>query len=126
MAYYFVKNPDPKKFNIVNHLVNKNGDIDISDNYYKLLERTDLSGNQKYAVKNNRSNFGNGENNNFHKLKENDIYEILKLIHNNHSDGFIAKRYNVNSETIRHIRIGKSWKTITHKILSTNYLEMNN
>lgn len=126
VAYYFVENPNPKKYTIVNHLENSKGNIDVSDNYYKLLEWTDLSGNQKYAVEKNRANFGKGEYHRNHKLKESDIYDIWELINKGKSDAKISKLYNVDSETIRHIRIGISWKETTQKILCTNYLETNN
>lgn len=115
VAYFFVENSNPNKYNIVNHLVNSKGEIDISDNYYKLLEWTDLSGNQKYAVDNNRANFGIGENHKMHKLTDENIYEILGLINDGYNDRKISDIYNVDSETIRHIRIGKSWTHITRK-----------
>lgn len=115
VAQYFVDNPNSKKFNIVNHLSDENGEIHVDNNYYKLLEWTDLSGNQKYAVKQNRANFGNGENNISHKLKENDIRTIIKLIYDGYNNSEISKIYGVDSETIRNIRIGKSWKNITQK-----------
>ena len=112
VAYYFCDNPNPEKYTIVNHLINENGEINNDDNYYKLLEWTDLSGNQKYAVDNNRANFGNGEYHSGHKLTKNDVINILNLVKNKYSDKKISKIYGVNSETIRHIRIGKSWKNI--------------
>lgn len=94
VAYYFVNNPNPEKYTIVNHLANSKGEIDVGDNYYKLIES--------------------------------DIYDIWKLINKGKSDAKISKIYNVDNETIRHIRKGVSWKETTQKILCTNYLETNN
>lgn len=112
VAYYFISNNDASK-DIVNHLLNPDtGMIDVSDNYYKLLEWTDLSGNQKYAVDNDRSNFGTGELNHSHKLTETDVYDILKLINSGYGDTKISKIYNLNPETIRQIRLGCTWKHI--------------
>ena len=45
VAYLFVPNPNPEKFDIVNHL-----DKNRTNNHYKNLEWTDISGNTRHAI----------------------------------------------------------------------------
>lgn len=72
-------------------------------------------GRVKRSFKNkNRSNFGYGEYNKQHKLTNENVYNIINLINKKYSDKFISEIYNVDPETIRNIRIGKSWNHITH------------
>lgn len=49
VAEYFIENPDPKKFNIVNHK-----DLNKLNNHKDNLEWTDVQGNTQHAANNNK------------------------------------------------------------------------
>lgn len=103
MAWAFVKNPDNKPF--VNHLNSKR-----HDNRPENLEWCTNSENQKHSVR-----FGNfpirfGESALVSKLKEKDVFDILK---SKLSKKDLAKKYCVHKDTIENIFRGKTWSEIT-------------
>ena len=52
-----------------------------------------------------------GENNYFHKLSNNDVYQIKELYKTKqYTQSDIAKMYNINAETVGKIIRGHSWK----------------
>lgn len=65
--------------------------------------------NMNDMVKRNRS--AKGENHGNNKLTEN---EVIHIYHSKLTNRELADYYSVNIETIRLIRVGKSWKWLTN------------
>lgn len=112
VALLFVNNPDYKNYNVVNHI-----DCNPTNNFYKNLEWTTYSGNNKHAFDNNRSappkNKMYGSCN---SMSTHDIQQILKIkdmILSGIPDAVIAKEFNERTEYIHRIRIGSRWGNIT-------------
>ena len=109
VANEFVPNPNPEKFNQVNHI-----DGNKTNNHYTNLEWTDNSGNQKHAYVNglNYTLPKFGSKNSQSKLNEDQVREIRKLSSNGLSQREIAKLFNVNYCTIHYIVKRKTWSHI--------------
>ena len=111
VASAFVKNPDPLKFTIVNHL---NGNK--QDPSYTNLEWTDYSGNVRHAVATGLLKPAYGERAGRARLTNSQVHEICKIM----EDGTmtqreIAKKYNVDESIIHEIRLGNNWRHISHR-----------
>ena len=118
VATYFVDKIDG--CDVVNHI-----NTNKKDNFYKNLEWTTTKGNMIHASRNGLCHPVFGENHYISKLHENDIYYICDLINKGYKNVEIAKIMNNNSvdisrQAINQIRIGKSWKHITNKLLKTS------
>lgn len=118
VATYFVDKIDG--CDVVNHI-----NANKKDNFYKNLEWTTTKGNMIHASKNGLCHPVFGENHYISKLHESDIYYICDLINKGYKNVEIAKIMNNNSvdisrQAINQIRIGKSWKHITNKLLKTS------
>ena len=116
VALGFVKNPNPEKFKIVNHL-----DGNKLNPYYKNLEWTDHKGNMKHAIKHGLLKPLSGENTGRAKLKNKDVHEICKYL----SEGKltqreISKKFNVDESIIHEIKLGNNWKEISSQYDFTN------
>lgn len=95
----------------VNHI-----DGNKKNNNLDNLEWVTCSDNQKHAHKIGLKN-QRGSKNNFSKLKEEDVLEIAKLLkRKNITMRSIAKKYMVDEETIRSIKIKRTWSHVTKDI----------
>ena len=111
VALGFVKNPDPDKFNIVNHL-----DGDKKNPYYTNLEWTDHSGNMRHAADHGLLNIKREEESGRAVLTNYMVHEICKLMEEgNLSQREIAKHFNIEEYLVREIKNGNNWKTISSK-----------
>lgn len=112
VATLFVPNPDPKTYDVVNHI-----DCDPTNNFYKNLEWTTYSGNSKHAFDNNRSAppknkmYGSCNSMSTHDIQQ--ILKIKNMILSGVPDAVIAKEFNERTEYIHRIRIGSRWGNIT-------------
>lgn len=107
VALAFVKNPDPDKFNEVNHINGKK-----QDNYYGNLEWTDRSGNIKHAY-DNALRTQNGEDNPHHKYTTKQIVKVCKMLQKGFSVKEISKKTKVSKRTIYHVKYREKWKHIS-------------
>jgi hypothetical protein len=64
------------------------------------------------CVKKGRAIRSNGNNHYCHKLKEENIHEIVYMFHNGYSSKKIAKIFNVSPSTIRKVVNNKTWKHV--------------
>ena len=62
-----------------------------------------------------------GENNKNAKLTEKDVLEIIDRLKQNEGDAQIARDYNIDSTSVNHIRIHKTWKHLTKGIEFPKY-----
>lgn len=109
VALGFVKNPNPDKFTLVNHL-----DGNKKNPYYTNLEWTDHFGNMKHAVEHGLINFLKEENAPRAVLNNKQVHEICKLMEDgNMSQREIAKYMDVDEYLVREIKLGNNWKTIS-------------
>lgn len=109
VALGFVKNPNPEKFTIVNHL-----DGNKKNPYYTNLEWTDHSGNIRHAIEHGLVNFLKEENAPRSVLTNEQVHEICKLMEQGElSQREIAKKINVAEYLVREIKLGNNWKTIS-------------
>lgn len=116
VALGFVKNPNKKKFTIVNHL-----DGNKQNPYYKNLEWTDYSGNVRHAITNGLTQMSRGEKHGKAVLKDADVHKICKIMETGlMTQREIAKKFKVDESVIHEIRLGHNWKHIS------NQYEINN
>lgn len=95
----------------VNHI-----DGNKQNNHIDNLEWSTCSDNQIHAHKIGLKN-QKGSKNNASKLTEYQVLEIAELLKNkNITMRSIAKKYSVDDETIRHIKIRKTWNHVTKDI----------
>jgi DNA-binding NarL/FixJ family response regulator len=64
------------------------------------------------AIKHGTFNFRAGENHQLSKLKNEDIKEIRKLLHNGVMQKDISKQFNICATTISMIKSGKQWRHV--------------
>lgn len=94
----------------VNHI-----DGNKQNNHLDNLEWVTCSDNQKHAHKIGIKNQV-GSRNNGSKLTEEKVLEIVELIKKGMTMRSIAKMYSVGDETIRHIKIRRTWNHVTKDI----------
>ena len=117
VAEMFVKNPNPQKFKIVNHI-----DGNKLHNFPKNLEWVDLKQNAEHAILTDLTTFKYGSENHSAKLSESDVNKICELLLK--YDGNIDKVSNVlkiNKYAIRAIRNGQAWLHISKDYFSYRY-----
>lgn len=108
IALAFIPNPGNKPE--VNHK-----DTDKSNNKPSNLEWVTRKENNNYPETYNKrcENIKKGEENNFHKLTEMEVKEIIRLLNEDEfSNQDIATMYNVIPKSIRNIKNNKTWKHI--------------
>lgn len=107
IALTFVENPNPEKYNQVNHI-----DGDKGNNNSSNLEWVDNSMNQKHAFETGLRVYHKGEKHHGAILTENDVREIREKLKKSYRGILIdlAKEYGVTNYTIFDIRKGKSWR----------------
>lgn len=105
IAQCFIPNPDNKP--CVNHI-----DGNKLNNSIENLEWVTFKENTIHGVENGLIKIC-GESNHFAKLVESQVIEIYT---SKETTRELAKRYSVNDETIRKIRVGINWKQITKNI----------
>ena len=111
VATAFVKNLDPLKFTIVNHL---NGNK--QDPSYTNLEWTNYSGNVKHAIATGLLKPAYGERSGRARLTNSQVHEICKIMEEGTmTQREIAKKYNVDESVIHEIRLGNNWRHISHR-----------
>ena len=104
IAKAFVHNPNPEKYNIVNHI-----DGNRHNNNPNNLEWTDQKGNMLHAKARGKFDSGcRGEN----KLCENDVFNIRGLYFSGENISFLSLQYKVHPNTIRKIIKYQSWKEL--------------
>ena len=94
----------------VNHI-----DGNKQNNHLDNLEWSTCSDNQIHAHKIGLKN-QKGSKNNASKLTEYKVLEIVELLKQKMPMAHIAKMYSVDDETIRHIKIRKTWNHVTKDI----------
>jgi len=99
--------PNPKELPQVNHIDGNKG-----NNHYLNLEWTDNSGNQRHAFDNGLQNDRRGEKHNMHKLKEEDVFQIRKMLDSDMTLQQIAGQFGVSKHCIFDIKRKRSWNHI--------------
>ena len=116
VAKAFVKNPNPEKFHIVNHL-----DGNKLNPVYTNLEWTDHHGNMKHAVDHNLINPARGEKSGRAILTDKQVHEICSLMEKGDmTQREISKLYNVPEYIIHEIKLGHNWKHISRFYMIEN------
>lgn len=107
IAKCFIENPDNKPE--VNHK-----DCNKKNNHVENLEWVTRKENNNYSPTylNRVKNIKRGEDNNFSRLTEREVLEIIKLLEYGEDNNYIAEIFNVTPKTIRNIKNLKTWKHI--------------
>ena len=109
VASLFVKNKNPDKFTIVNHLDGNKCNPD-----YRNLEWTDYSGNVKHAIQTGLLHPAYGEKSGKASLTNRQVHEICKIMENGSlTQREIAHKFKVSEAVIYEIRLGNNWKSIS-------------
>lgn len=107
VAETFIENPDPERFNQVNHI---KGDKD--NNCVDNLEWIDHMGNIQHAINTGlTNNFGENSANNKHSEKK--VRKICKLLEKGEKIKDISEKLDVPENTISAIKNGRIWKHIS-------------
>lgn len=105
VALMFVENKNPNLYDQVDHL-----DGDTTNNVYTNLEWVTGKENVERAIKNGQNKIKYGA-----KLTKEQVIEICEILSTTKiSCARLAEKYKVNEETIRSIKVKKSWKEITN------------
>lgn len=111
VATYFVKNPNPEKFTIVNHL-----DGNKMNPVFSNLEWTDYSGNSLHAIRTGLTRITWGEDHGKASLTNKQVHEICKIMEDGHmTQREISNKYGVDESVIHEIRLGHNWTNISNK-----------
>jgi hypothetical protein len=108
VARAFIENPNPLKFNMINHL-----NSDKSDNRVENLEWCDAKRNAKHAYEAGKLKITKGVERATAILDDKKVLAI-KLLYNTRrlSQYEISKIFNIGQTTIQNILNGKKWKHI--------------
>jgi len=106
VTIHFVRNLNPEKYNVVNHL-----DSDPKNNHYSNLEWTDAIGNMKHCIAMGRNTPALGEINGNSKLTSNQVQEIREKRNFSRLKD-LAIEYNVSVSVISQICNLKTWKHV--------------
>lgn len=107
VASLFVHNPDPKKYNVVNHLNEIRTDYRACN-----LEWTDTKGNVQYSL-NTGKNTNQGETAKNATITAATATRICEMLENGCRVVTICNELNVSRGVVRHIRDRKSWRNIS-------------
>ena len=102
VANAFIQNPENKPF--VNHIDGNKDRNDILN-----LEWVTALENSHHAKSNGLLRPAKGEDSGKHKLSEQDVLSIRKLVRSGKSMNSVAKMYGVSFTSVRYIIIGKNW-----------------
>ena len=109
VALGFVENPNPEKYNIVNHI-----DGNKLNPIYTNLEWTDFSGNMRHAIDNGLIPILRGEDKGRAILTNDQVHQICKLMEDgNTTQRELSKLFNVHEATIHEIRAKRNWTHIS-------------
>lgn len=116
VANAFIKNKNPNKFKVVNHL-----DGDKMNNLYLNLEWTNHSGNTNHALKNGLFIHAKGEQVGGSKYTEEEIITVCEMIQQNISLKDIANRTGLTYNTITNILYKRVWFHIVNNFDFSKY-----
>ena len=102
VAQAFIPNPENKPF--VNHIDGNKDRNDILN-----LEWVTALENSSHAKSTGLLKPAKGEDSGKHKLSEQDVLSIRKLVKSGKSMNSVAKMYGVSFTSVRYIIIGKNW-----------------
>lgn len=108
VAIAFIPNPQNKPE--INHV-----DCNVNNNNVNNLEWVDRKENNNHTPTYQKRihNIKRGQDNNFSKLTEDNVYNIVQMLEEGYSNKEIASKFNVCIKSIRNIKNGKTWKHIT-------------
>jgi DNA-binding NarL/FixJ family response regulator len=107
VAQAFIPNPENKSQ--VNHISGNKADNSVHN-----LEWVTLQENIEHACMNGLRGNVKGENNNYSKLTEKDVLEIVELLSKGCAGKEVAQLYNVSETAISYIKTGKTWSYLTN------------
>lgn len=102
--------PNPNNLPVVNHK-----DTNTLNNCVDNLEWVTIEENVNYppTFEKRVKNIKRGEENHFSKLTKENVLEIVALLESGTSCDEIASMYNVIPKSIRNIRNGNTWRSVT-------------
>lgn len=89
-------------------------DLNKLNNHFSNLEYLTNRANCLHAIANGRVNIGTRH----HNAKLNEHKAKFIYLHPNASLGFLSKKYGICNHSITNVRIGKTWKHVTSKLVN--------
>jgi uncharacterized protein YjcR len=83
------------------------------NNYVENLEWVTSSENNKHAMENKLNHAPRGSKQNFSRLNDSKVIEIVKRLEQGESPNNICVDYNVSSRSIYDIKLGNTWSWLT-------------